>query len=86
MALGRNPTELENASLGAASKSVWRPVNMIYSALPKVPRQLIESKEDMRSLGLGAPRSIQEPAEPVKSLFRQPECRCALSRHYFLQS
>ena len=45
----------------------------------KISRQLVESKEDMKRLALGALRSIQKLPKLVKSFFRQPECRYALS-------
>jgi transposase len=44
----------------------------------KVSRQLVESKEEMKRLALGALRSIQKLPELVKSFFRQPECQYVL--------
>ena len=44
----------------------------------KVSRQVVESKEDMKRLALGALRSIQKLPELVKSFFRQPECQYVL--------
>lgn len=44
----------------------------------KVSRQLVESKEDMKQLALGALRRIQKLPELVKSFFRQPECQYVL--------
>ena len=41
----------------------------------KVSRQLVENKQDIKRLALGALRSIQKLPELVKSFFRQPECR-----------
>lgn len=40
----------------------------------EVSRQLVESKDEMKRLALGALRSIQKLPELVKSFFRQPEC------------
>ncbi len=44
----------------------------------KVSQQLVQSKEDMKQLALGALRSIQKLPDLVKSFFRQPECRYTL--------
>ncbi|MGD9710338.1 MAG: IS630 family transposase [Halothiobacillaceae bacterium] len=44
----------------------------------EVSRQLVESKDEMKRLALGALRSIQKLPELVKSFFRQPECRYIL--------
>lgn len=43
-----------------------------------VSGQLVESKEHMKRLALGALRRIQKLPELVKSFFRQPECQYAL--------
>lgn len=43
----------------------------------QVSRQLVQSKEDMKRLALGALRRIQKLPELVKSFFRQPECQYA---------
>lgn len=43
-----------------------------------VSSQLVESKEHMKRLALGALRRIQKLPELVKSFFRQPECQYAL--------
>jgi transposase len=53
-------------------ETVWAQVKRTVS------RQLVESKEDMKRLALGALRSIQRLPELVKSFFRQPECQYAL--------
>ena len=53
-------------------ESVWAHVKR------KVSRQLVESKEDMKRLALGALRSIQKLPDLVKSFFQQPECQYAL--------
>lgn len=41
----------------------------------QVSRQLVQSKDEMKRLALGALRRIQQLPELVKSFFRQPECR-----------
>ena len=43
----------------------------------QVSRQLVQSKDEMKRLALGALRRIQKLPELVKSFFRQPECRYA---------
>jgi transposase len=43
----------------------------------KVARQLVQSKDEMKRLALGALRRIQKLPELVKSFFRQPECQYA---------
>ena len=43
----------------------------------KVSRQLVQSKDEMKRLALGALRRIQKLPELVKSFFRQPECQYA---------
>jgi transposase len=43
-----------------------------------VSNHLVESKEHMKRLALGALRRIQKLPELVKSFFRQPECQYAL--------
>ena len=40
-----------------------------------VSKQLVENKEEMKQLAIGALRRIQKLPELVKSFFRQPECR-----------
>ena len=42
-----------------------------------VSRQLVQSKEEMKCLALGALRRIQKLPALVKSFFRQPECQYA---------
>ena len=42
-----------------------------------VARQLVQSKDEMKRLALGALRRIQKLPELVKSFFRQPECQYA---------
>lgn len=41
----------------------------------QVSRQLVQSKDEMKRLALGALRRIQKLPELVKSFFRQPECQ-----------
>ena len=43
----------------------------------QVSRQLVQSKDEMKRLALGALRRIQKLPDLVKSLFRQSECRYA---------
>lgn len=43
----------------------------------RVSRQLVQSKDEMKRLALGALRRIQKLPELVKSFFRQPECQYA---------
>ena len=43
----------------------------------RVARQLVQSKEEMKRLALGALRRIQKLPALVKSFFRQPECQYA---------
>lgn len=43
----------------------------------QVSRQLVQSKDEMQRLALGALRRIQKLPELVKSFFRQPECQYA---------
>lgn len=43
----------------------------------QVSRQLVQSKDDMKRLALGALRRIQKLPGLVRSFFRQPECRYA---------
>ena len=47
----------------------------------KVARQLVQSKDEMKRLALGALRSIQKLPELVKSFFRQPEYQYAAMWH-----
>jgi transposase len=53
-------------------ETVWAHVKRTVS------RQLVESKEAMKRLALGALRSLQKLPELVKSFFRQPECQYVL--------
>ncbi|MDD2770579.1 MAG: IS630 family transposase, partial [Methylococcus sp.] len=41
----------------------------------RVSKRLVQSKDDMKRLALGALRRIQKLPELVKSFFRQPECQ-----------
>lgn len=43
----------------------------------QVSRQLVQSKDEMKKLALGALRRIQKLPQLVKSFFRQPECQYA---------
>ncbi|WP_029888535.1 IS630 family transposase [Polycyclovorans algicola] len=43
----------------------------------QVSRQLVQSKDEMKRLAIGALRRIQRLPELVKSFFRQPECKYA---------
>ncbi|MBP8276481.1 MAG: IS630 family transposase [Propionivibrio sp.] len=43
----------------------------------QVSRQLVQSKDEMKRLAIGALRRIQRLPELVKSFFRQPECEYA---------
>lgn len=43
----------------------------------QVSRQLVQSKDEMKRLAIGALRRIQKLPELVKSFFRQPECQYA---------
>jgi transposase len=43
----------------------------------KVARQLVQSKDEMKRLALGALRRIQKLPALVKSFFQQPECQYA---------
>ena len=43
----------------------------------QVSRQLVQSKDEMKRLALGALRRIQKLPELVKSFFHHPECRYA---------
>jgi transposase len=43
----------------------------------QVARQLLQSKDEMKRLALGALRRIQKLPELVRSFFRQPECQYA---------
>ena len=43
----------------------------------QVSRRLVQSKDEMKRLALGALRRIQKLPELVKSIFHQPECRYA---------
>lgn len=45
----------------------------------QVSRQLVQSKDEMKRLAIGALRRIQKLPELVKSSFRQPECQYAAS-------
>ena len=54
-----------------ADEQVWAHVKR------QISRQLVQSKEEMKRLALGALRRIQKLPELVKSFFRQPECRYA---------
>ncbi|TBW36564.1 IS630 family transposase, partial [Azotobacter chroococcum] len=40
-----------------------------------VSRRLVQNREEMKKLALGALRRIQKLPELVKSFFRQPDCR-----------
>ncbi|PXX19516.1 hypothetical protein NA66_10559, partial [Burkholderia pyrrocinia] len=42
-----------------------------------VSRRLVQSKDDMKRLAIGALRRIQKLPALVKSFFRQPECQYA---------
>ncbi len=44
----------------------------------QVARQLVQSKDEMKRLALGALRRIQKLPALVKSFFRQPECQYAV--------
>ena len=52
-------------------EQVWAHVNR------KVARQLVQSKDEMKRLALGALRRIQKLPALVKSFFQQPECQYA---------
>jgi transposase len=43
----------------------------------QVSRQLVQGKDEMKRLAIGALRRIQRLPELVKSFFRQPECEYA---------
>lgn len=43
----------------------------------RVSKQLVQTKDEMKRLALGALRTIQKLPEMVKSFFRQPECQYA---------
>jgi transposase len=43
----------------------------------QVAKQLVESKQEMKQLVIGALRRIQKLPALVKSFFRQPECQYA---------
>ncbi|TBW32631.1 IS630 family transposase, partial [Azotobacter chroococcum] len=40
-----------------------------------VSRRLVQNREEMKKLALGALRRIQKLPELVKSFFRHPDCR-----------
>lgn len=52
----------------------------------QVSRQLVQSKDEMKRLALGALRRIQKLSELVRSFFRQPECQYAAIRHFLCKS
>ena len=49
----------------------------------QVSRQLVQSKDEMKKLALGALRRIQKLPQLVKSFFRQPECQYAAICTFF---
>lgn len=42
-----------------------------------VSKRLVQTKDEMKRLAIGALRRIQKLPAPVKSFFRQPECQYA---------
>ena len=50
-------------------EQVWAHVKRRFS------RQLVQTKNDMKQLALGALRRIQKLPQLVKYFFRQPECQ-----------
>ncbi|TKD37246.1 transposase, partial [Azotobacter chroococcum] len=50
-------------------EQVWRHVKR------SVSRRLVQNREEMKKLALGALRRIQKLPELVKSFFRHPDCR-----------
>lgn len=48
-----------------------------------VSKRLVQSKDEMKRLAVGARRRIQKLPELVKSFFRNPECQYALCDIYF---
>jgi transposase len=51
----------------------------------QVSTRLVQDKDEMKRLALGALRWIQRLPSLVKSFFLQPECQYALICHYFLE-
>ena len=76
--LVRDYVEAQNGQLKLFTLPPYSPQqNSDEQVWGHVKRQLVQSKDKMKRLALGALRRIQKLPEQVKSFFRQPVCRYA---------